>query len=110
MSAMNTSLPATVTLREVGPRDGLQSEAPVAIEDRVRLIRALIDAAAGLLRAELLNFRVKITAAANETFGAWREGEHDDLVLAVALACWAGEHVKRPFFRVYFLTSGDDDD
>lgn len=22
----------------------------------------------------------------------WREGQHDDLVLAVALACWYGEH------------------
>jgi hypothetical protein len=32
--------------------------------------------------------RVKITASGNEQYGAWREGEHDDLVLAVALACW----------------------
>jgi hypothetical protein len=45
-----------------------------------------------VLYRELQNFRVKITAAANETFGAWREGEHDDLVLAVALAAWVGEH------------------
>lgn len=43
------------------------------------------------LRRELGNFKVKITAAANETFGAWREGQHDDLVLAVAMACWFGE-------------------
>jgi hypothetical protein len=40
---------------------------------------------------ELQNFRVKITPAANEVFGAWREGEHDDLVLAVVLACWWAE-------------------
>jgi hypothetical protein len=40
---------------------------------------------------ELLAFQVKITAAANATFGAWREGSHDDLVLAVALATWYGE-------------------
>ena len=40
---------------------------------------------------ELLDFRVKITVAANETFGTWREGQHDDLVLAVALACWQAE-------------------
>lgn len=26
--------------------------------------------------------------AANEMFGAWREGQHDDLVLAVAIAVW----------------------
>jgi hypothetical protein len=37
---------------------------------------------------ELQNFRYKITLAGNDTFGAWREGEHDDLVLAVAVACW----------------------
>jgi hypothetical protein len=39
------------------------------------------------LKNELLNFRVKITAAANETFSA-REGLHDDLVLSVALPIW----------------------
>ncbi len=44
-----------------------------------------------LLKKELLNFRVKITAAMNETFAAWREGIHDDLVLAVALAVWAAD-------------------
>ncbi len=46
---------------------------------------------AEVLVRELETFRVKITEAANETFGAWREGQHDDLVLAVALAAWAGE-------------------
>lgn len=45
------------------------------------------------LSTELSNFRVKITASANESFGAWRDGQHDDLVLAVALACWLGENV-----------------
>lgn len=37
-------LPAEVRIREVGPRDGLQGEAPVAVDDRVRLIDALGDA------------------------------------------------------------------
>jgi len=46
---------------------------------------------ADILRRELHNFKVKITTAANEVFGTWREGEHDDLVLAVALACWVAE-------------------
>jgi hypothetical protein len=35
--------------------------------------------------------QVKVSTAGNEQFGAWREGAHDDLVLAVALACWAVE-------------------
>jgi hypothetical protein len=42
---------------------------------------------------ELMLFQVKVTAAANETFGTWREGRHDDLVLAVAIAAWAGENL-----------------
>lgn len=42
---------------------------------------------ADVLKHELLNFRVKITASANETFSA-REGMHDDLCLAVGLPCW----------------------
>jgi hypothetical protein len=50
---------------------------------------------AEVLLRELQNFRVKITLAANETFGAWREGDHDDLVLAVAQACWhASRHPR----------------
>jgi hypothetical protein len=56
---------------------------------RLKIARGLPEAE--VLTQELLNFRVKITAAANETFGAWRDGQHDDLVLAVALACWLAE-------------------
>ena len=40
---------------------------------------------------ELTTFQVKITPAANEVFGAWRQGAHDDLVLAVAIAIWQAE-------------------
>jgi hydroxymethylglutaryl-CoA lyase len=34
-------MPARVTIREVGPRDGLQAELPIRPEDRARLIEAL---------------------------------------------------------------------
>jgi hypothetical protein len=57
-----------------------------------------------VLVRELQNFRVKITLAANETFGAWREGEHDDLVLAVALACWWAE--RNPVWGPDACTAG----
>jgi len=43
---------------------------------------------APVLVHEILNMRTKISAGAHESFEAWREGDHDDLVLAVALACW----------------------
>jgi hypothetical protein len=51
---------------------------------------------AEVLGTELLQFRVKVSATTgNETFEAWRERDHDDLVLAVALACWLGERGQR---------------
>lgn len=43
-----------VTIREVGPRDGLQAEEPLPVEVRVALIKAL--AAAGLLTIEAVSF------------------------------------------------------
>jgi hypothetical protein len=45
---------------------------------------------------ELLSFRVKINiSTSHDSYEAWREGDHDDLVLSVALACWAGERFMR---------------
>ena len=42
---------------------------------------------------ELVNFKVKINiATGNDSYEAWRESVHDDLVLAVALACWYWEY------------------
>jgi hydroxymethylglutaryl-CoA lyase len=49
-----TEWPARVEIREVGPRDGLQNEAPVPVADRVRLIDAL--ARTGLRRIEAAAF------------------------------------------------------
>jgi hydroxymethylglutaryl-CoA lyase len=45
---------ARCDIREVGPRDGLQNEAPLPVADRVRLINAL--AATGLRRIEAASF------------------------------------------------------
>lgn len=54
MSVVLPRLPDAVVIRDVGPRDGLQPERPVAPSDRVRLIEALI--AAGLRRIEAVAF------------------------------------------------------
>ena len=48
------ALPESIVIRDVGPRDGLQAEAPVDVADRVRLIDALIDA--GVRCIELCSF------------------------------------------------------
>lgn len=47
-------LPASVAVRDVGPRDGLQPEEPVAVGERVRLVHALADA--GVTRIEAAAF------------------------------------------------------
>lgn len=58
---------------------------------------------ARVLVEELLNFKVKINPkTAHDSYEAWREGIHDDLVLAVALACWYAEH-PRPIPRIRSL-------
>lgn len=48
------SWPASVEIGEVGPRDGLQNEAPVPVADRIRLVDAL--SATGLRRIEAVSF------------------------------------------------------
>ena len=56
---------------------------------RLKISRALPEAPQ--LIEELQNFKMKITLAGNDTYEAWRESDHDDLVLAAAMAAWYGE-------------------
>lgn len=73
------------------PKRNLVGAVQVPLQcERLKIAQNLPDTP--VLVNELQNFRVKITAAANDTYAAWREGMHDDLVLAVALACWAATH------------------
>jgi hypothetical protein len=62
---------------------------------RLQFVRGIAEAA--VLARELQNYRVRVTENANETFDA-RHGEHDDLVLAVALASWLGERCRKQFW------------
>jgi hypothetical protein len=52
--------------------------------------------AAAVLVNELENFRTTVSLAKNDSFESWREGPHDDLVFAVALAAWLGEQRLPP--------------
>lgn len=52
--AMASALPGEVRLREVGPRDGLQAEAPLSVADRVRFIDSLSQS--GLREIEAVSF------------------------------------------------------
>ena len=56
---------------------------------RMKIAPALPEAAT--LLKELGTFQMKISLAANDIYGAWREGQNDDTVLATAMACWYGE-------------------
>ena len=72
------------------PKKELVTSLQVVMQSRrLRIARGLHEAA--ILVRELQQFQVKISASAHETFGVWRDGQHDDLVLAVALACWWAE-------------------
>ncbi|TMC98314.1 MAG: hydroxymethylglutaryl-CoA lyase [Chloroflexi bacterium] len=69
-----SSLPAVVRIREVGPRDGLQAEEPVAPKERAALVDALAEA--GLQEIEAVSFvsprAVPAMAGAAEVMAALR--------------------------------------
>jgi hypothetical protein len=44
---------------------------------------------------ELTHFKVKITKAGNDTYEAWRESDHDDLVISVAMGSWFAQRESR---------------
>lgn len=56
-------------------------------------------------RNELLDFRVSYSAVGNATFGA-REGAHDDLILAVALAVYGLDSGRRAYVQPLWSALG----
>jgi hypothetical protein len=74
------------------PKRVLVSVTAIALQNRGLTINSGIPDAK-LLVHELENFKAKITKSGNDTYEAWRDGDHDDLVLATALCVWwAGLH------------------
>jgi hypothetical protein len=77
------------------PKRDLASAPLVLMQDKQLKIAEAMPLA-DTLKRELLNFKVKINiATGHDSYEAWREGDHDDLVLAVAMACWCGERYLR---------------
>lgn len=70
------------------PKRDLVSAAQVLLQNgRLKIAEGLEEAET--LKRELLNFKVKIDPkTAHDSYSHWREAEHDDLVLATAMACW----------------------
>jgi hypothetical protein len=73
----------------VGTLVALYHGGRLKVAESLPLVPALVD--------ELLNFRIKVNIkSGHDSYEAWRESVHDDLVLAVALACWHAENRPAP--------------
>ena len=77
------------------PKRDLVAACQVLLQNgRLRIAEGL--PLADTLKKELLNFRVKIDPkTAHDSYSHWREQDHDDLVLAVAMAAWLREFNNR---------------
>lgn len=72
------------------PKRDLIMVLQVALQQgRVQVAKALPDAAT--LVKEAQQFQWRPTKTGDDAYGAWREGQHDDLLLAVAMLVWWGE-------------------
>jgi hypothetical protein len=77
------------------PKQNLVSNLQVALSTgRLQIAKGL--ELGETLREELYNFKLKVNVATtNVSYEAWREGEHDDLVLAAALAAWGADSRRK---------------
>jgi hypothetical protein len=91
-------VPVTITGVMLAPRPQEGGAWHTPKKDLVGVMMTLIQAGrfhivptlkyAKVLGREIQEFRVRVTAAGNETFEPLRARDHDDCVLSVALACW----------------------
>ena len=88
----------------VPKRDLISTMQIAAQNDRLKIAQGL--KFGPTLAAELQSFKVKIDPrTAHDSYGAWREGEHDDLILAVAVALWLAEYRTAPQIGICRLIS-----
>ncbi len=62
-------------------------------QGRLKVAQVLPEAATFVREATA--FRVTISDSGHDSYSAWREGDHDDLVLAVAMAAWLATDAPR---------------
>jgi hydroxymethylglutaryl-CoA lyase len=71
-----TTLPSTVSIREVGPRDGLQNEDPVPTADKIELLNTL--SGTGVKRIEAVSFvHPKAIPQMADADEVWAAARHD---------------------------------
>jgi hypothetical protein len=74
------------------PKNDLICNLILLFQQRRIRVAASLHHAETLMR-ELEAMRMRITASGNDQYGAYGEGEHDDLILALALALWYAERL-----------------
>lgn len=98
-----TIRPLTITAGDQGhmneaglwsvPKKELVSSLQILLQSRrIKFSRDLPETAT--LERELAKFRSKVTLSSNATLEDWREGPHDDLILAVAIAAWQSDRLQ----------------
>ena len=91
------------------PKRELVTTLQVALQAKRLQVAAELPLAEAFLK-EMRGFRVKINLSGHATFGndvgSWRDADHDDLVLSVALAVWLVEARKSPSMTLLRQASG----
>lgn len=81
------------------PKRNLISALQIVFQSRrLKVARSLAEGPT--LVNELMNFKVKISLAGHDSYEAWRESIHDDLVLSASLAVWWAERNKKPPYMI----------
>ena len=91
----NASWSEDKTKASVPKRDLISGLQIAAQNDKLKVANGL--EFGPVLAQELQDFKVKIDIrTAHDSYGAWREGSHDDLILATAIALWAAINRDQP--------------
>ena len=80
------------------PKRDLIGAAQMALGSKRLKIAAKLTHAA-TLEKEVLAYRYKMTAHGQDTYGSWRESDHDDLLFAASLAVWFADRGTGGFAR-----------
>ena len=91
----NVSWNEDKTRASVPKRDLIAGLQIAAQNDRLKVAGSL--KFGPVLAEELAGFKVKIDPrTAHDSYGSWREGAHDDLILATAIGLWVAEYRDQP--------------
>lgn len=92
------------------PKRDLVSTLVVALQNHRLRIAAGLPFSEALVH-ELQNFKVAISSSGHDSYSAWRESDHDDLVLSMGVAAWAADyHYSNPDPGEITISLYDDDE